>query len=288
MSEVVMRNQRHKQILSLLGFHGPLCSRVLLHLLQPPIKRRRLHDSLARLLRKGFITVRNDKLFGGRGTFYQITRDPTKKAEVAEFLECSEEKITQPLLRNQLLQHNQLCVIWEHQIAQLYPAARVVRDRYISADSESKKLLRWQGDDYELLPDLLVVFPTTKDRPKCSIAIEIEKSRKDHKRLLKKVNKYARNSLLDGVIYVSEDEYIIESIRSIYRAKVLPKTIRIKQYSDYFFMFSNATFDTEFEKLLLFSTSAKTSKASMWISYLSTTQSTERRNKDLDLPATIG
>ena len=75
---------RGKQILKLLALHEPLSVRGLSQMLEPQIDPRRLRDALSRLYAKNLITKRNDRVFGGSGTFYQISRDQKARERISE------------------------------------------------------------------------------------------------------------------------------------------------------------------------------------------------------------
>ena len=276
---------RSKEILSLLSLYGPLSSRTLMNLMTPAIKERRLLDSLARLKRKEFIQSRFEKVFAGTGTFYQITQAEDARSMVSKILNCNAEYLKQPQFSYRELLHSQSCAVWCHYLKRVIPSVRIVRDYEFKNCEQSKAILQWSDKQSDLSPDLLLLLPNTKTQESVTIAVEIEKSRKSDERLLKKISKFANSSLVDGVIYLCDTDYLAEVVRQIYKSRVLYSAHRIKQYANNFFMFSNSLDEQKYDSLNLYNAALKNVSLLTWTSYLTKTYCNKRRDHEIETSA---
>ena len=105
---------RGLMILRLLKLHGPLSFRAIKSMMEPKMKNRRLHDSIARLKRKGFIDMRYERIFRGSGVFYQVTQDRSKHKEMAGLMGCRPEELNQAHIQLRELLHSENCALWAH------------------------------------------------------------------------------------------------------------------------------------------------------------------------------
>lgn len=282
MGEKIKCYSRSKEILSLLSLYGPLSSRTLIQLITPSIKEKRLQNSLSRLQHKNFVHKRFERVFGGAGTFYQITQTEGARFEIAKFLNCKPAYLKQPQFSYRELLHSQSCAIWSHQLKRLFPEAQLIRDYDFRDNEKAKTILQWSDKQKDLSPDLLLLMPNEASRRISSIAVEVEKSRKSDERLLKKISKYADSSLVDGVVYLCDTDYLAESVRQIYKSRVLHRAYRIKHYADNFFMFSNSLDLKNTDSINLYNAALKNISISIWITYLTKTHLDDRRDHKIE------
>jgi hypothetical protein len=229
---------RSKQILKLLAEHGPLSSRTLQIILQPAIQSRRLRDSLKRLSDRGYISRRYDRIFGGAGCVYQITRDQDHWPAIHQQLGNADSEVFEQIyFSHRELHHMQSCAIWAEALRQWLPEAAVKRDHVYSRDQALLKDLMLKDSD-STLPDILLIVPTENPRVQVRVAVEIERTRKTERRLAQKLSKFAAKSCLDGVIYISESDRILDVIRAIYSSRLMKKALRISHYGQHFLMLS--------------------------------------------------
>ena len=119
---------RRKQILKLLALHEPLSVRGLSQMLEPHIEPRRLRDALSRLYRKKLITKRNDRVFGGAGTFYQTCRDKRAREEISALTGIDIKTIDRNHPRHTELLHWESCAVFATKLANIFPEAKILRE----------------------------------------------------------------------------------------------------------------------------------------------------------------
>ena len=285
--ELKIPNIRAKEIIRLLTLYGPLHLYTINQLIKPSINKKRLKDVLLRLIRRGFIKKRGEKMLDSKNIYYELSKSRIALELLAEFMEMSIESLRQPHIRTVELLHAQYCAIWADKLKRLYPDAVVVPDHKISCSMEAKELLQLSFEDKDVYPDLLLFFPQKDTNPSVGIAVEIERTRKSSKRLVKKISKYSNLTLLDGVLYVCEKSIIADVIMDIFKSKVLPRSYRIQHYEKNFFMFSylmgmgkmpsDEMFNREGEDILL----------QDWIRYLRKTEHYDRDNNLLGTRADV-
>ncbi len=229
---------RAREVMKHLSLYGPLHLHTIEQLMKPVIKRKRLQDVLLRLLRRGFIFKRGEKALHAQNIYYEISKSEMDLELAANFMKISVDDLRQPYFRTQELLHAQYCAVWADKLRHLYPDAVVVPDYKIPHNKEAKNILQLQHKERDIYPDLLLIFPRKEIKPRVGVAVEIERTRKSSKRLVKKITKYANLTLLDGVLYVCEERIIADTISNIFKSKVWRGSYRIQHYSENFFMFS--------------------------------------------------
>lgn len=285
MNEMTKSHARSKQVLLLLKEYGPLSFRGLRSMIEPAIKERRLHDTLARLVKRGFVVRRHERLFRGAGIFYQLCQTASARLKMADLLDCSAENLLQPQFRRRELLHAEACALWAFYFRKCFQKISVLRDYEIQQSTQASRPLLSLNQDPDLEPDLLLLYKTETGKVQTSIAVEIERSQKSDARLLAKLKKYANGSLLDGVVYVCESERIERVIRLIYQKKVMHRAHRIKQYGNNFLLFCRADQKPAVAVQLVYNSDFKNVSLSDWLTYLSSTQRTQRRDENFKTPA---
>lgn len=278
MIEKRIANFRAKEILGILSENGPLPFSTIAQFVNPPMKQRKLHYALSRLLKKDMIIKRNENVFGGSGTFYQISQARDDRAKAAKLLGCSAQALEQPEFRYRELVHNKTCAVWMNTIKQLFPNAEYVRDFQFNKSELAQKIMSHNLVDMDLKPDLLIILPANDQKKTVSVAVEIEKSRKSDKRLIRKLYKYANSSHIDGVIYICEHKRIREALQHIFKNKILQKARRIEHYPRNFFLFSDNVDKFENE-IQLYNSEQKLISFVDWTHYLQNTSFNQRRDK---------
>lgn len=239
MMEPIRANQRKVHVLRALKEYGPLSFRVLKTLVKPPIQDRRLHDCLARLCKQELVTKRNESVFRGAGTFYQIAQSYWARVVNGSTLGCRADELHQPECSHRELVHSERCAVWANELKQRFSDTLVLRDFEFRKHAWVRDILMSDGSDRDMTPDLLMVFRSEQEPKRVCIAVEIERTRKSEKRLVAKLRKYARGSRVDGVLYLCDSGRIAEVVRLMYQKRVLQQPIRIKHYGEHFVLFSN-------------------------------------------------
>jgi hypothetical protein len=239
MSTAIKCHERAKGILQLLRENGPLPFASLHSLLEPPIKKRRLRDSILRLIRRDFIERRNDGQFGGRQSFYQLKQSTSSREEIALYLDCSPDHLKQNFFRYREIYHNTYCASVSNELKRHFPGSTIIRDFEFDNNQLAKDILLYTGKPEDLLPDILLIHKVDGSNKPIAVAIEVEKTRKSDKRLIRKLRKYANESRVDGVVYACETPRVREILTTNYLDHVVSRVSRVKRYRDSFLTFSN-------------------------------------------------
>jgi hypothetical protein len=278
MTETQLVVRRSRSVLGLLAKHGPLSVRALEACMSPAIKRKKLNLVLSRMQRRGLITTRFSKLFGGTGTYYQLAQDAASQNRIAAVLRIKPEEITAQGVRNFDLLHSEQCAVWTEYLATLFPEAKVVRETGFAAYPELSSVLLASAEDREFVPDVVMTFPPNVFGEKVYVAVEIEKSAKARPRLLKKISKYADETRFDGVIYICDTDSISRRLSDVYNASVFRRSLRIQHFGANFFLFSDGTTYVGAEDPILFNAAFERVKLREWITTLQRDSMFDRRD----------
>lgn len=278
MTERIKCFDRSRHVLQLLKIHGPLSARTLHRLIEPPMKLKKLRNTLTRMCKSGLLVKRLENHFSHTGVFYQASQDPMDRANAAILLNCKKDDLLQPDFRYRELLHTQNCAVWVHTLKRLYPDAIIIRDFEFTNFEVAKQFMSANEDDPDLRPDLLMVLRSTDGQSDIAIALEIEKTRKTNERLLIKLNKYANETFVDGVIYVCSKRRILEVIRDLFVNVIAPSNMRIKHYVKHFFMFSDDIDIHNFRIENVYNCDLETTSITKWISFLRGTSFNFRRD----------
>ena len=285
MAELIKKHIRAKQIIQLLMTHGPLSFRALQRMIEPYIKKRRLLDSLKRLQRRGFVDRRFERLFGGKGIFYNLSQYDESLAELSNYMGVPLEKLRQPHFRQKELLHSECCALWAHALKKLFPEVEIIRDFEFKNSFKAEKIMLTSIEDLDLHPDLLLIFPEGEGHNEIAIAVEIERSFKTIKRLRQKLKKYANGTHVDGVVYLCDTQYIANSISKVYESKPLQTSKRIGHYSENFLLFGDSASIHTKKFLEMFNSRLKGVFLPQWVMYLRDTRLNSRRDSNFQMSA---
>lgn len=221
MSAGQMTHTRADDVIRLIGAHETLSFGAIRRLLIPEISEKRLRKVLTGLLTEGVLRRRLFHLCGGTASFYEVA-DPLR----------SDREIGS--VHNSLLMHNDLCAFAAELLQRANPEAICVREYAIPRSKILRSVMKYEDGSRDSLPDILLALPGQAGGAPSYIAVEIERSIKSNKRLLKKFGKYASRTRLDGVLYLSEDERVLAALRQRYQGEVAGRARRIGHYKDHF------------------------------------------------------
>ncbi|MEZ4873071.1 MAG: hypothetical protein R2827_12700 [Bdellovibrionales bacterium] len=85
MAEVIKKYMRGKQIIQLLKVHGPLSYRSLKRMIEPAMTKGKLLRALQRLQKRNYVERRFERVFAGKGVFYNLCQQEDVLKEVADF-----------------------------------------------------------------------------------------------------------------------------------------------------------------------------------------------------------
>lgn len=278
---------RARHILQLLAQHGPLSHSALKQMLSPPVQSRRLHDAIARLERKGFVSKRNEKVFGRHGIFYQLNQDSRALEAASQFLNKPVSDLAQPHFRYRELLHSESCALWSHELRKLR-SPKLVRDFDFEKDKSAKEIMLTDGQEMDLRPDILLTFPASATENPTVIAVEVEKTRKTFSRLRQKLLKYANGTHVDGLIYACDSDQIANAIQQVYQAKPLRQSKRIGHYWGNFLLFGDAMAIHTEGVPGMFNSLMEPVCLKEWTTYLRATRFNFRRDGKFPKPAQAG
>lgn len=273
-----IRNYRAIQILDLLRNNGPLSFRTLLRLMRPSISEKKLRLALNRLILKGYILRKYERIAGGHGTYYKISHKRSDLEKVSAFLDMPIEQIVHPYFYHRNILHNEDCAVWMDTIKRNIPDAMYVRDFEFSRNPLTKKIMSLDPKDSELNPDFIYILESKDRNRPTSVAVEIEKSRKSNQRLLKKLYKYSNATHVDGVLYIYDTDCIADTIQNLFVEKILPRARRIDHYPKNFFMYLKNVDKHQVGNVFVYNMNHKMISLAEWTYYLHKTSFNHRRD----------
>lgn len=283
MEQKIKPYARRIAIMRTLHKHGPLSVVGLKKIIHPPMESRRITDSLRRLYKRGYLVKRFDSLPQNVGHFYQLTYRESARAEITKLLGI-ENQLFQPQIRDQELYHSQQCAIWATKFKRFCPEAKVLREYCFLQDDQALTALLSKPHELKLKPDILLISPKgASDRP-VTIAIEIECSRKTDARLEEKLRKYAKETTLDGVLYLCDWDSLPQILNRIYNS-TLRSNLRVGHYSANFLMFSDGLSSDDYQSISMYNADKKNVFFHDWIHFLTTHHRNLRRDSKINLSA---
>jgi transcriptional regulator CtsR len=284
----IKKHQRAQQILLLLKKHGPLSCKSLLQMIEPKIAYKKLREALQRLQKRNLVDKRFDRLFGGKGVFYNLAQTDEALQDLSQYTGIPVDELKQPHFRHRELLHSECCSLWSHVLSKMFPEVQIIRDFEFQNSSTAERIMLSSAQDLELHPDLLLIFPKVTTHEEIAIAVEIERSPKTVRRLKHKLKKYANGTHVDGVIYLCDTNEIRNSIAKVYESKAMQQSKRIGHYSENFLLFGDALSVHTEQFVEMFNSRFKTVFLPSWVNYLQQTRFNSRRDSQTFTPAIEG
>lgn len=230
---------RRLQIIKLLYQHGPLTAAAIQNLIQPAMQRRRVNDALMRLTDSGIVSKRFHGMpLHGSGQFYQLSSKEKFRCELADYVGVARNSFRAPMIRNQELYHSLTCAYVAESLGRIFPDAEVIRDLRLREHHIAEDILLMDPKDLEtVLPDIILCFYDEKDKEEIFVAVEIELSRKSHKRIRDKLRAYSLGTKIDGMIWLCGEEVSAETIKRIWRSMKKEIISQSYGYRDFFTLF---------------------------------------------------
>lgn len=228
MNKTYPKNRQH-QILGLLQKHGTLTAGAIQTMIDPPINKRRLFDSISRLTKRGFIQKR-------WGWYYQIHQRDHGIKKVARFLKCSPESLKQPVFRRREPLHIERCAQWAHWLKQQFPESIIIRDYEYAESQMAQNVLKSVSHHPGEVPDLLMVIPKTENTDQTAIVFEIETYASSRDKLRRKLLHLLGTSDVDGVVCAFADDHKAEDLQRYWLKKLRRKT-KAQHYADHFLLY---------------------------------------------------
>lgn len=230
---------RRIQIIKLLYENGPLTAAAIQNLIQPEMQRRRVNDALTRLTESGLISKRfNGMPLHGSGQFYQLSGKVKFQSELAD-LACVGRSVFQaPLIRNQELYHSLSCAYVAESLRRIFPEAEIVRDFRLREHPIAEDILLMDPKSLDTpLPDIMLCLYDSEGKEEVFVAVEVELSRKSHRRIRDKLQNYALGTKIDGMIWLCGEEVAMASIMRIWRSMKEDPARHARGYRDFFALF---------------------------------------------------
>lgn len=285
MMESCVRNDRARQILTLLKDQGPLPSSALQLLVQPPIKKRKLRLAISRLLKNKMIELRPVKFTGYVLRYYQIHQSSKSRKNVAKLLGCNENELSQTFYRHREYLHNDGVSLLATKLLKLFPEVDLIRDFKLYLHKDALRILQYDENIDDQKPDILLRFKNGTTQNDVWVAVELEKFRKDDRRLILKLRKFAAKSHVDGVIYFCDTKRIESAIASTFDKYVSGWARRISSYKNNFVLLgdSDLVMNGSIENLLKLD--QETVSLKQWISTLCVNSKSERTDNSFSIGA---
>lgn len=271
-----LRPKRGKEILQFVRDHGPVTIDMLFLMMAQTMSKKNLRKALGILRTKKLIDViRADS----QTAYYQISQGLQSRVATSKIVGGGEKELVQRFLRRQDLFHNQWCEYWALVIKQQFPEAEIIREHTIGGHEIAKNVLQVKDGEFDLLPDFLIRFPPVGAESATYIAFEIERTRKSNNRILRKLQRYLNGTKIDGLIYVCDNGRLSETIRQLYRTKLLARSPRVGHYANHFFLFSDSLDGGGRELQRLVNANAEAVSFIPWCSHLRSIKWTKRRDE---------
>ncbi|NCN41864.1 hypothetical protein GW916_11530 [bacterium] len=271
-------HSRRADVLRLLVEHGTMSAAAIVACIDPPIQPRRFREVIARL--KKYEWIRSKQQFGDTHgqLFYFVSTKARARRAVADHLGLEIGEIRPPFFRRTDLIHSDHCALWKEYLGRRFPDALILRDHEFHYLDVGNKLLMSHREDNDLNPDMLLVFRRPEfSRPVC-IAVEVERNVKGPARLARKLQKYASETYLDGIIYFCEAEVRQVKIKESYRNSVLSGVNRISHFGDNFALMSDSAFCGFSVEPEMFNSAGKRVSLADWVNTLLNSEEYQRDN----------
>ncbi len=265
---------RGPDVLRALKDHGQLSIPTLEKMLEPRMREKKLRRALDRLRAKQLVECRRSDR-----TYYFISQAPHARLECSRLIGGQPDEFLQPLLKRSDWHHQELCEYWRFILKRVFPESIVVRDHEILSHDLASRIMMADREGYDLFPDLLLILPREDQGQIVSIAVEVERTRKSNKRLMRKLKTYSTQTFIDGLVYICDSGRLADAIRLLYEKGLQAGYHRGRHYSEFYFLFSDAI-DTAINPLdRIFSAHGRRVKLDEWIRPLLDTKWTLRRNE---------
>lgn len=280
-------SKRGNEVLLHLKNHGPLSTPIIQRMMNPTMWRNSVKKSLDILRQDGLI--RRWYILGGQSglAFYEIAQSPEAREAVAKRLDSHPDELIKPFYRRQDLIHHQWCEYWIYLFKQRYPEAEIIRESEIDDNEFAKERLIVIDDKREVYPDFLLVLTSEHGSRKTVVAVEIERTRKSNKRIIRKLKKYSTETTIDGLLYVCEGGRLSTTIGQLWQGLKDNEILHIAYYRDHFLLLSDAIGDLTYPFDEFLGLNRNVVKIDDWIGVLRTTKREFARSvkfKNLGLP----
>lgn len=265
---------RCAEVIRLLEKHSALSSGSIRLLLDPPLSRRRVLDILGTLGKRGVVHKRISRMFGGHAVFYELSSMHRVQLGI-------------PRVYWGTLVHNDYCSLVHAYLERMFPRARLIREHAIRSEESVAKVMQFDQDYPDAIPDILLVYPSTNPKRPIYIAIEIERMAKSEIRLLRKFSKYASGTMLDGVIYLSEDASLLRLLRRFYQTKIAPEALRVVHYPNHFLLTGSCPTRRNFRITDLRNSEDISVSLTSWMQKLASTEYDLRRDAAFTKPTPV-
>jgi len=268
---------RRRQILMLLNENGPLSAALIAEVARPRISVRDARKVIHRLVKKEILCPHYESVSRSSGRFYRISHDMLAREQVSKWLNLSAVDLRQPKFFAKELDHSVKCALWAAYLKDEFSEAEAVRDLQVIKRRLYSGPQKSTEDLNDLVPDIVLNFTGEMVRDTVSIGFEIERTRKSNRRLVKKLDKIVKRSVLDGVVYVCESGGIRDSIAAVLSELQLLQSERIKHYGSAFILFTDKISVSKVSPPLLFNVEGRRITLHAWITALRKISSDYRR-----------
>ncbi len=258
-------------VLDIISKTGPITTRGLQSLIEPPIQAKHLRAVLNRLKRKLMVTRRYDSVFGKSAIFHELARNNVTRAMLGTR--------SFPNIGHRQLLHTERCSIVAEQLRRQFPEFEIIKEYDLPKHPEARKTLFEISSNTDQRPDILIISRKLNDENEpCSIGIEIERTQKSTQRLVHKLARYAEETRLDGVVYICSTEHIKERLRTVFNSSVIEEALRVKHYGKNFLLICAQDTGNYALPSQMFNAQLENINLTAWMHALNSTIRRSRRN----------
>jgi hypothetical protein len=276
MLEPIHIGPRSKQVLKALYEHGPLSNATLREVIDPKMCVRSMNYAIKRLNDLGLIKNRHSSITKHSSRFVQLTNNDELKPILAKILNINLDLLKYVHGGTEALEHSQECAVWSNYFKTHFKDIQVIRDFHIARNKTAMETLLVNPDDIDLLPDMILRFPSVGQKGWINVGVEVERTQKAKDRITKKLRKFSSRTRLDSVLYICRNTQIINKITSTYIHSVVPKALRIQHYFKDFLHIAGSLVPNNNQNLFITNVSAETFSLAQWIHFLRTHQMSAR------------
>jgi len=249
---------------------------------------RNLQRTMMLLVGKQLIKRVQRWTLGTQNVFWEIRRDERAQRCIERFVGIRPTNEGFRGIRGYELLHEQVVAKLQYDLKKRLPNADLARDFDRTYRSNIHKEIFIGGyRDYLPVPDLLLKIPAEHTAGACNyVCVEYERTRKSHKRMKSLLRAYCSESLLDGLIYLSDDEGIMHFIESAYKTNSNNWVGRCKHYEPAFMLLGVVRNNVEDALDNLHTVDGRSVKFDDWIKFLSTVPNVDRGRKVNELATT--
>lgn len=264
---------RGRQILKLLYEHGPLSSRGLQAIMNPPITKSGVKQAIRCLKRRKLIMVNQSGLKSFGANYYQLSVTSETRPEVSRMLGLPMAALEKPQVINPDMGYTQECAVWATWFGIMFDEAKVARDIHYKSDPSFKMPFAMTSVNWRLRPSILMCIPGKVENQIVTVSIDVDKQYPSAERIVEKLKKLRESKALNGCIYIARTDIIAGVLSTLRDYKDHRNRSLLSHFDDNFFLFSNGQWSVSEKAPVMVNAYAQPVSLYEWINNLRTANS---------------